>query len=136
MVRITSPGLPKGQRQCGECGSAFTPRRHDQVFCSPGCRFDDHNRAMQRGREAYRAIYHWRLGHGKGQRGSLIGTISALAKLWVEGDRAAGRHAPPLPEDMQLRLVNARTGYVKKPGSQRYVRDPAAAEAVLEELAR
>lgn len=125
--------LQKGERRCGECGGPFKARRHDQVFCSPECRFEDHNRAMRRGREAYRAIYHWRLGHGKGQRGSLIGTISAMAKQWVDEDRLAVRGAPPLPEDMRLRQENARTGYVKRPG-RGYVKDEEAALAVLTEL--
>jgi hypothetical protein len=90
---------------------------------------------MQRGREAYRAMYHWRLGQGKGQRGTLIGTISAMAKQWVEEDKACGRAPPPFPEELALRRQNARTGYVKERGGQRYVHDPKAAEAVLTELA-
>lgn len=122
-------------RNCTECGKPFTAKRHDQTFCSPACRFADHNRAMQRGREAYRAIYHWRLGHGKGERGTLIGTISELAKRWVEEDKAAGRRAPPLPEDMLLRLQNARTGYVRKPGAG-YRHDPEAANKTIKELTR
>lgn len=136
MVRITpTAAKPKGERTCSECSKGFLPKRHDQVFCSPGCRFEDHNRAMQRGREAYRAIYHWRLGHGKGQRGSLISTISTMAKQWVDEDKAAGRSAPPLPEDMALRLQNARMGYVRVPG-RAYVKDELAAAAVVTELAR
>lgn len=122
-------------RQCSECAGQFIPIRHDQVFCSKECRFADHNRAMQRGREAYRAMYHWRLGAGKGQRGSLIGTVSAMAKRWVEEDRAAGRSPPPLPEDMLLRRQNARLGYVKIVGAG-YRHDEAGAERVLKELAR
>lgn len=120
---------------CTECAKPFTRKRHDQVFCSPECRFADHNRAMQRGREAYRAMYHWRLGQGKGQRGSLIGTISAMAKQWVEEDKAAGRNPPPFPEELAMRRMNARTGYVKERGGQRYVKDEVRAAAVLTELA-
>jgi predicted nucleic acid-binding Zn ribbon protein len=126
---MTSP------RHCPECGQPFTRKRHDQSFCSPECRFEDHNRAMRRGREAYRAIYHWRLGQGKGQRGSLIGVISAMGKAWVEEDRAKGRGAPPFPEELVMRRINAKTGYVKERGGQRYVKDHKAAEAVLTELA-
>jgi hypothetical protein len=134
-IRITpSAALQRGERLCGECQSGFVPIRHDQVFCSKACRFANHNRAMQRGREAYRAIYHWRLGHGKGQRGSLISTISEMAKRWVEEDRGAGRSAPPLPEDMLLRLQNARTGYVKEKHGMSYRHDPEAAVAVVTEL--
>ena len=133
MVRLGLPAAPKGQRVCGECGSPFIPKRHDQAFCSPQCRFADHNRAMQRGREAYRALYHWVLGNGRGQRGSLIGTVSGLARKWVAEDREAGRLPPPLPEDLVLRRQNARTGYVKVTGKG-YVKDPAKAEAVLREI--
>lgn len=88
---------------------------------------------MLRGREAYRALYHWRLGHGKGARGSLLSTITWMVKGWVEEDRAAGRSPPPLPEDMVTRLQGAKQGYVKKPG-RGYVRDEAAAAAVVTEL--
>jgi hypothetical protein len=119
---------------CSECGKPYTRKRHDQVFCSGSCRFEDHNRAMRRGREAYRAIYHWRLGQGKGQRGSLIGVISALGKRWVEEDKEQGRSPPPLPEEMVTRRQAARTGYVRKPG-RAYVRDEAKAARVMEELA-
>jgi hypothetical protein len=126
--------LRKGERRCGECGSPFRPKRHDQVFCSGPCRFADHNRAMQRGREAYRAMYHWRHGAGKGERGSLIGTVSAMAKRWIEEDQEAGRGPPPLPEDMVLRRMNARTGYVRQAGAG-YVHNPDKAAKVLKELA-
>lgn len=121
-------------RHCTECGQPFKVKRFDQVFCSGACRFADHNRAMQRGREAYRAMYHWRLGQGKGQRGSLIGTISNMAKLWVEEDKLAGRNPPPFPEELNTRRQSARLGYVRKRG-QGYVKDHHAAEAVLTELA-
>lgn len=132
MVRL-GVAVAGGGRLCAECGQPFTARRHDQLFCSGPCRFEDHNRAMKRGREAYRAMYHWRLGQGKGQRGSLIGTISAMAKLWVDEDRAAGRQPPPIPEELVTRRQNARSGYVRVTG-QGYVKDVPGAEAVLREL--
>jgi hypothetical protein len=91
------------------------------------------NLAIKRGREAYRALYHWRYGQGKGQRASLLGTISTMAKRWVEEDKAAGRAPPPLPEDMALRLQNARMGYVRIVGAG-YVKDQAKAETVIAEL--
>lgn len=129
----TGPGeLPRGHFPCAECRTVFPRRRHDQVFCSPECRFADHNRAMQRGREIYRMAYHWVMGAGP-ERRSLINDLSRAARDWRDADREAGRAPPPIPEALQRRVEGARMGYVRKKG-RGYVKDVAGAERVMKEL--
>jgi hypothetical protein len=43
-VRVVSHA-PRG---CSDCGTVFTPRRADAVFCSPTCRVRGHRRNGRR----------------------------------------------------------------------------------------
>lgn len=85
-------------RNCTHCATSFTPRRHDQVFCSGPCKVDAGNLELKRARILYRELYHWRKARGRGQMGKLLGDVSRVMDGYIAEDRAQGRPPPPLPE--------------------------------------
>lgn len=87
-------------KRCLECKTYFIPKRIDQHYClekSPKCRLEAHNRELVRGREIYRAAYHWILSNGKGENAWLLTEVSRKIRQWRDEDRAAGREPPPFP---------------------------------------
>jgi predicted nucleic acid-binding Zn ribbon protein len=87
-------------RSCSECSSEFQPIRVDQHFCSAACRNLEHNRELVRGREVYRAAYHWILSNGKGENAWLLTEVSRMIRRWRDADREEGRAPPPFPVDI------------------------------------
>jgi hypothetical protein len=103
------------ERKCLECGDTFTPKREDQRYCiarSPKCRLEAHNRELVRGREIYRAAYHWILSNGKGENAWLLTEVSRKIRQWRDEDRAEGREPPPFPNHIikHVRYGRVSTG--------------------------
>ena len=107
------------ERLCKECGKSYMPRRLDQVFCSKPCKTDEQNRALVRGKQAYRMLYHWRLGNGKGSAGSLLGEASRLARSWVEQDRKEGRLPPPKGVKTAADMIGDREWQARRKASEK-----------------
>lgn len=97
--RKTSP-RPMFKRTCAECAAEFKGERTAR-FCSSAHRTAYHNRSMKRGKVAMPLMLAWRTGknHTKnrgnvGQRDVAawaFGQLCALADVWNDEDRAAGR---------------------------------------------
>ncbi|WP_188262652.1 hypothetical protein [Azospirillum tabaci] len=84
---------------CRACGVTYTPRHLEQEFCSPACRKDWNNLAIQRGFQAYELLTEWRVG----RRLNLISALCALVRDWRADDRKAGRV-------WRARIYNPNTG--------------------------
>jgi hypothetical protein len=83
----------KYRRICPECGEAFVGGP-DSRFCTPAHRYAWRNRAGKRGMVAMPLVQAWR--GGKSRKGDEVaryafGELCALADLFNEEDRAAGR---------------------------------------------
>lgn len=115
-----------GERTCPGCGKVFSPKRHDQGNCSKACKVTCANREATRARQLYRMAYHWRLGGGKGRRGSLMGEMTLLVQGWMKEDRERGLPPPPLPTDLRMEAhsiaTDLRTGYGATEGNKRLLR--------------
>lgn len=83
--------------KCPECNRNFNSTRHGQWTCSARCNRAAGNRELARARVLYRALYWWRLGHGKGAEAMRCFVfIIREIRSWIEEDKKAGR-APPAP---------------------------------------
>ncbi len=109
-------------RTCLNCGTAYKPRRRDQVNCTKACSIKAANLEILRARALYRELYHWLLSQtreGRLQQEALagvegftfqgnMGLVTRAGRHWIAEDRKKGRLPPPFPYDMQTAKLNLK----------------------------